>query len=246
MPADNSLFVILESVDSTNNYAMGQIRSGKALNGSAWFAIEQTEGKGRRGKVWEAEKGKNILLSIVVDTDFLQVYQQFQLSAAVALACYDFYKKLYVADAKIKWPNDLFWNDKKAGGILIENVINGSIWQWTVIGIGININQIHFSVEKYQPVSLQQITGKIYDVIDLGKQLYKNVMERLDQLKLNGFENMLEEYNSVLYKRGEKVKLKKGNIIFETTITGVSDLGQLQTFDTMQRNFEFNEIEWLL
>jgi len=204
MPAGSELFIILECVDSTNNYAMGQIHSGKAKDGNAWFAMEQTEGRGRRGKIWEANKGQNIVLSIVADTHFLQAYQQFQLSVAVSLSCYDFYKVYDNFNTKIKWPNDLFWNDRKAGGILIENVIKGNIWQWAVIGVGININQTDFSIEKYQPVSLKQITGQTYDVIECGRQLYRCVIKRLTELKSNGFDNMLTEYNSILYKRHEK------------------------------------------
>jgi BirA family biotin operon repressor/biotin-[acetyl-CoA-carboxylase] ligase len=246
MPADSDLFNILASVDSTNNYAMGQIHCGKAVHGNAWFAMEQTAGKGRRGRVWEAEKGKNITLSIVADTSFLQVYQQFQLSAAVAVGCYDFYKIFDNIDTKIKWPNDLFWNDKKAGGVLIENVINGNIWQWTVIGIGINVNQTNFSIEKNVPVSLKQITGQTYDVMALGKQLHESVLKKLEELRVNRFENILSEYNSILYKRNETIKLKKKNMVFETTITGVSEFGQLLTFDTIERSFDFDEVEWIL
>jgi BirA family biotin operon repressor/biotin-[acetyl-CoA-carboxylase] ligase len=246
MPADSGLFNILASVDSTNNYAMGQIHSGNAAHGDAWFAVEQTKGKGRRGKAWEADKGKNIMLSIVADVSFLQLYEQFQLSAAVALGCYDFYKIFDNIHTKIKWPNDLFWNDKKAGGVLIENVINGNIWQWTVIGIGININQTNFLVEENEPVSLKQITGQTYDVIALGKQLHESVIKRLEELRKNGFEEILLEYNSFLYKRNEKTKLKKENVVVETTITGVSKLGQLQTFDTIERSFDFDEVKWIL
>ena len=144
MPADTDFFVILKSVDSTNNYAMGKIHSGNARDGNAWFALEQTTGKGRRGKLWQAQNGQNILLSIVMDTLFLKVYEQFKISTVASLSCYDFFNDYAKNSVKIKWPNDLYWNDSKAGGILIENVISGNIWQWSVIGLGININQTVF------------------------------------------------------------------------------------------------------
>jgi len=246
MPSHTGSFVILDSVDSTNNYAMGQIHLGEARDGSVWFSMEQTHGKGRRGRIWQTEKGQNIIASLVADTSFLQVYQQFQLSAAVSLACYDFFKEYDNINTKIKWPNDLFWNDRKAGGVLIENVIKGNIWQWAVIGIGININQTDFSGVDNYPVSLKEITGQTYNVIELAKRLYINVMDRLNKLKMAGFDKMLEEYNRILYKRNEKIKLKKQNIIFETTLKGVSQLGQLQTIDSLDRNFDFDEVEWVL
>ncbi|MEO6328430.1 MAG: biotin--[acetyl-CoA-carboxylase] ligase [Ginsengibacter sp.] len=247
MSTNTGSFQILECVDSTNNYAMQKIYSHKASDGDAWFAMDQTNGKGRRGKHWAAQKGENIILSIAVTTLFLQVYEQFQLSVTVSIACYDLLKKYDNINTKIKWPNDIFWNDKKAGGILIENIIKGNIWQWSVIGIGININQTCFPFfEKNQPVSLKQITGKVFDPVELGKELYTHVISRLNDLKANKFENILEEYNGILYKRNEKVRLKKQNIIFETTIKDVSPLGQLQTVDSIERHFDFDEIEWLL
>lgn len=246
MNGSNGMFIILESVDSTNNYAMQQVHAGLARDGNAWFAIEQTKGKGRGARRWEANKGENIILSIAINTMWLRIYEQFQLSAAVSLACYDLFKNYDSAHTKIKWPNDIFWNDRKAGGILIENVIKGNIWQWSVIGIGINVNQTSFTIEKNQPVSLKEITGKEYDPVVLGRELHKHVIKRLNELKEHNFKRMLDEYNAVLYKKNERVKLKKQNIIFETTIKNVSDNGQLITVDTLERSFSFDEIEWML
>ena len=246
MPATAKPFIILTSVDSTNNYAMGMIREGSAKHGQAWFSYEQTLGKGRRGKVWKAEKGKNLILSIAVATGFLTVYQQFYLSITVSLGCVDFFKKYADDKTKIKWPNDIFWNDRKAGGILIENVIKGSSWQWSVIGIGININQTEFNLDTvFTPVSLKQITGKDYDVIELAKELHGSVLSRYEQLRNNGFEKMLAEYNQNLFGLNKKVKLKKDNAVFETTIKGVSSQGKLVTVGTIEREFDFDEVEWV-
>jgi BirA family biotin operon repressor/biotin-[acetyl-CoA-carboxylase] ligase len=225
---------------------MGMVRDGLAKHGEAWFSYEQTHGKGRRGKMWKAEKGKNIISTIVVSTRFLTVYQQFYLSVAVSLACLEFYKKYAGDETKIKWPNDIFWNDRKAGGILIENVVKGNDWQWAIIGIGININQTEFSVDGvFVPVSLKQITGREYDIIALANELYEMVMKQYDALKNNQFDKMLIEYNQILFGLNKKVKLKKDNIIFETTIKGVSEQGQLITYDAIKRQFGFGEVEWL-
>lgn len=237
---------ILASVDSTNNYAMGQVRNGLAKPGQAWFSYEQTHGKGRRGKVWKAEKGKNIILSIAVTTHFLTVYQQFQLSTAVSLGCIDFFIKYAGDETKIKWPNDIFWNDRKAGGILIENLVKGNDWQWAVIGIGLNINQTQFDLDNvFKPVSLKQITGKDFDVVALAAELYTDIIKRFEDLQKNGFEKMLFEYNEHLFRKDKKAKLKKDNAIFETTIKGVSAEGKLLTADTMEREFDFDEVEWV-
>ncbi|MEJ7672935.1 MAG: hypothetical protein WKF59_09525 [Chitinophagaceae bacterium] len=139
-----------------------------------------------------------------------------------------------------------FWNDRKAGGILIENVVKGNDWQWAVIGIGININQTEFSVDGvFVPVSLKQITGREYDVIALVNELYEMVMKKYDALKNNQFDKMLIEYNQILFGLDKKVKLKKDNIIFETTVKGVTPHGKLITYNSMEKQFDFDEVEWL-
>src|SRR6476659_5525725 len=102
MSAAANSFEILTSVDSTNNYAMALIRKGSVKHGQGWFSHEQTVGKGRRGKVWKTEKGKNIILSIAVATGFLTVYQQFHLSIAVSLGCIDLFKKYAGDESRIK------------------------------------------------------------------------------------------------------------------------------------------------
>ena len=246
MHSSANSFTILASVDSTNNYAMGAIRDGVAKHGGAWFSYEQTLGKGRRGKIWNTEKGKNVILSIAVRPAFLTVYQQFHLSCAVSLACFDFFKKYAGNPTKIKWPNDIFWNDRKAGGILIENIIKGNVWQWAVIGVGINVNQTNFNLHaSFPPVSLKQITGKEYDIVELGKELHAAILKRYEELQKNGVEKMLTEYNQYLFSLDKKVKLKKANIVFETTVKSVSPQGQLITVDTLERHFDFDEVVWL-
>ncbi|HEV8079844.1 MAG TPA: biotin--[acetyl-CoA-carboxylase] ligase [Chitinophagaceae bacterium] len=246
MPSAVNSITILNSVDSTNNYAMGLIRDGVAEQGDACFSYEQTQGKGRRGKVWKAEKGKNIILSIAVKTSFLTILKQFHLSVAASLGCIDFFKKHAGDETKIKWPNDIFWNDRKAGGILIENVVKGNNWQWAVIGVGININQTEFELDSvFTPVSLKQITGKEYNIIELAKELYEVLIHRIENLQNNRFEKMLIEYNQYLFSIDKKVKLKKDNVVFETTIKGVSPQGKLITADVIEREFDFDEVEWV-
>ncbi len=247
MPDNTPSFVILNSVDSTNNYAMGIVHSGLAVHGNAYFALEQTEGKGRRGKVWKSTKEQNIILSIIANTGFLTATHQFKLIAAVSLGCIDFLRKYVKENIKIKWPNDLFYNDTKAGGILIENVFKGKVWEWAVIGIGINVNQIEFPPDiSLHSISLKQIEGKDFDIISLGKHLRDCVLKRIEDLKQANFEITSKQYNAVLYQLNKKVKLKKKNIVFETIVRGVSSQGQLLTKDFMERSFDFDQVEWVL
>jgi len=116
---------ILESVDSTNNYAMAMVRTGLAKHGDGYFANAQLQGKGQRGKVWQTEPGTNIILSLAMRPLNLTLSRQFHFSAAIALAVRDFFDAYSGGDTTIKWPNDIYWRDRKAGGILIENIIVG-------------------------------------------------------------------------------------------------------------------------
>lgn len=237
-------FIILKTVDSTNNYAMAMVQNGLGISGDAVFALEQIHGKGRRNKVWKSAEKQGILLTIIKEMQWLPVLHQFRLSVAVALGCHDFVSKYIKENVKIKWPNDIFINDRKAGGILIENVIKGSLWQWSIIGIGLNVNQQNFESHDLQAASLRQLTGQVYGVVELGRKLHEDVLVRINQLQNGEFNEMLVEYNASLFARNKQVKLRKGNIVFETTIKNVSPSGELITNDAIERNFCFDEVEW--
>ena len=239
-------FKILDSVDSTNNYAMALVREGMAKHGMAFAAREQTAGKGQRGKSWQMQPGQSIAMSLTLKTGKLKVSHPFCLSMLVALAVNDLFKKYAGKETFIKWPNDLYWRDRKAGGILIETVFKGTEWKWSVVGIGLNINQSQFPKSLPNPVSLKQITGNDYDAIELAGILHELVMKRVEEFVAGSTDKIAKEYNRCLYKKDETVRLKKANAVFKTTIKGVSLQGQLLTQDTMERQFNFGEVEWVL
>jgi BirA family biotin operon repressor/biotin-[acetyl-CoA-carboxylase] ligase len=240
----DGFFTILDTVGSTNNYAMQQVYDGLAKHGMAWFAKEQTAGKGQRGKNWTGQKGKNIAMSLVLEPEKFKIASQFHLSALVALSCAEFLKTHAGGEIKIKWPNDLYWRDRKAGGILIENKLQGKIWKWAVVGIGINVNQDSFSQDLKHAISLKQVTGKTFDVIELAKQLQMLLMKNLKTGKT--MDETTQHYNKELYKKDEQVTLKKANIKFDTIIKSISAQGKLQTVDAIEREFDFGEVEWVL
>jgi BirA family biotin operon repressor/biotin-[acetyl-CoA-carboxylase] ligase len=239
-------FIEISSVDSTNNYAMQQVQKGIAQHGVAYFAHNQHSGKGQRGKQWHAAPGENIILSVVLDTSYLQVSKQFGLSMAIAMAAHDLFSSCALNNTSIKWPNDLYWCDRKAGGILIENIIRGKDWQWSIAGIGININQIIFESSVLNAVSLKQITGKIHHPVQLAKELCRHLDQRYNQLIHQGTKHLLPEYNSVLYKRNELVKLKKTNVLFEATIKEVNEYGQLIVEAGTKKVYTVGDIEWII
>lgn len=236
-------FIELLQVDSTNNYAFSLIKNGLAENGLAIFAHQQTNGKGQMGKAWQAQANNNIILSIIADISTIHLQNQFGLMAMAALGCYDFFNKYAIDKTAIKWSNDLYWNDKKAGGILIETV-NYQQKRFAIIGIGVNINQTAFDTNLPNPVSLKQITGKDFDVVELAKELCICIDKWYAVLMLNNEALLLKTYNNYLYKKNETVTLKKGNIKFNCTIKGVSEFGDLVVDTGFEQHFKFGEVVW--
>ncbi len=188
----------LPSIDSTNIYAMEQIKAGKAISGSCYNTPFQTHGKGQHGRVWESEKGQNLLCSYVLELKSLNPAKnwgpedQKGLSAAVAIGAKAFFGANAGDETLIKLPNDIYWRDRKAGGILIENSLRGTEWTWTVIGIGFNINQTSFSPDAPNPVSLRQITGRQWEIARLQTELSKALTKSIHDWILVGEEATIE------------------------------------------------------
>jgi BirA family biotin operon repressor/biotin-[acetyl-CoA-carboxylase] ligase len=188
----------LPSIDSTNIYAMEQIKAGKAISGSCYNTPFQTHGKGQHGRVWESEKGQNLLCSYVLELKSLNPSKnwgpedQKGLSAAVAIGAKAFFGAHAGEETLIKLPNDIYWRDRKAGGILIENSLRGTEWTWAVIGIGFNINQTSFSPDAPNPVSLRQITGRQWEIARLQTELSKALTESIQNWIQVGEEATIE------------------------------------------------------
>jgi BirA family transcriptional regulator, biotin operon repressor / biotin---[acetyl-CoA-carboxylase] ligase len=252
-------FIELQQVDSTNNYALAllngkvepqlPLRQGMPAHGTAIFAYEQTAGKGQYGKNWHSEKGENIMMSILLSTLTLKPADQFHLSICAAVSLFEFFSNYAGPGISIKWPNDLYTGIKKAGGILIENQLklkNGlAEWPWSVVGFGVNINQVLFPESLPGAISLKQVTGTDYDVIFLAKDLQRVFLHYADKLFAGEFEEVYKVYLAHLYKKNETVKLKKGNRVFEARIKTVLPSGKLVVQTGMDEEFSAGEIEWI-
>lgn len=239
-------FIKLNSVDSTNNYAMQKVKIGSANHGTAYFAYEQTAGKGQYDKHWLSGKGENIILSIVLEPRNFSVIRKFYLNVITALAAKNLFNKYTTDIIKIKWPNDIYWCDRKTAGILIENVVRGDKIIYSVAGMGININQTDFSAGLKNPASLKQITGKDYDVLKLAEELCLMLNEKYIQLLNGSVEDLLNEYNNNLYKKNAVVKFKKDAAIFEASIIAVDSKGRLIVKTSHEKAFEFGTLEWII
>ncbi len=230
----------LEETDSTNSY-LTRIASEKDLpEGTVAVARAQEQGKGQRGTRWESDRDKNLTLSILLKPRFLKPDEQFMLSKAVALGVREFiyhsaspFPRLSVstkeADGKIciKWPNDIYIGSKKIAGILIENSVNGNSLSQSVAGIGININQEHFSAALPNPTSLKVVAGKEFDLEECLEGVCSCIEGRYLLLRQNDFSKIDSEYLRNLYRFGEWAKYKHKDKELNAKITGVTKAGKL-------------------
>jgi BirA family transcriptional regulator, biotin operon repressor / biotin---[acetyl-CoA-carboxylase] ligase len=236
MPQSAFLFTMLDEVDSTNNYAMAKIAQGLAQHGEALFAKMQTAGKGQRGRNWQAEAGKNVILSVCIRPKGIFCNNPYLLSALAATTVAKVVQPLVNSRVFVKWPNDIYIDDRKAGGILIENQYKGKDWAWAVIGIGLNVNQTEFA-ELVHATSLKKLINADFNVVQIAQQL--------QQILLQFFEdeyNAADELNALLYKKDKVVKLKKENASFYTRIKHVNNIGELVTEDAIERTFKVGEV----
>ena len=146
----------LDSVDSTNDEARRHIS--EIDNLSVVSALEQTEGRGQHGNRWSSQPGENLTFSLVVKNFMIKANEQHAISQVTALSLVALLS-MYGIDARIKWPNDIYVGDEKICGILIENSLKGQEIDWSIIGIGLNVNQTEFPDDLPNPISMKLSTG---------------------------------------------------------------------------------------
>jgi BirA family biotin operon repressor/biotin-[acetyl-CoA-carboxylase] ligase len=238
---------ILDTVESTNNHAIQQIRNGNASHGDAWMAMVQTQGKGQRNRHWESLPGENILMSVVVRPGYMDRMSPFLFQALVAIACRDFLAKHIEIDVYVKWPNDIIINDRKAGGVLIENIYRGNSWDWAVVGLGINVNQVEFGGLSEKATSLKLALGKQYDVNELADGLRSFIISFLHKNESCSLEERLNLYQNVMYRLGSKVLFDQDGKKFHAIVLGVNQEGELRVeIDQKEQRWRHGMVNWLL
>ena len=210
------------------------------------MAEEQYAGRGQQQNGWHAEPGKNLTFSLLLKPGFLPINQQYDLTRAVSLGVYDALKPLLGDHLKIKWPNDIYYGDKKLGGILIENMIQGGQIKNSIIGIGLNINQETFPENLPNAVSLKQILHQDYDLKALLSEICRHIEAYYLSLKAERFLFVREKYLSRLYRLNEQHDFRSKGEVFSGIIRGVRDNGLL-VINNNSDEFEFSlkEIEFL-
>jgi BirA family transcriptional regulator, biotin operon repressor / biotin---[acetyl-CoA-carboxylase] ligase len=242
---DNPI-IKLESIDSTNNYATKHLIKESWAEGTVVVADVQLKGKGQQFNTWESEKGKNLLLSIVLYPSFLPVHFQFEISKVITLAVCDVIS-LFVENVSIKWPNDIYVGNKKIAGILIENAIIGSEFSHSIAGIGLNVNQQVFLSDAPNPVSLYQLKGIEFNREEVLNLLIHTFNKWYGMLKQKNFSEIDFAYLSRFYRLGVEAKYKDETGIFTGKIIGVNPIGQLMVEKSSGevKKYHFKEVEFL-
>ncbi len=218
-----------EELDSTNVYAMDLLAKTTPIDGTVISADHQTAGKGQYDRKWYSNKGENIIMSIILLPDFLKASQQIYLNIAIALGINDYLCRINTGFS-IKWPNDIYHQDSKIAGILIQNQLQGETIKGSIIGIGLNVNQTLFDPLLINPTSLKKITGIHFNLLAEMKELWTSIEQRYLMLKnesnysalKNDFEkNMFGINMSAEYRYNNQLKGEIG------IIKGINEFGKL-------------------
>ena len=237
----------LPSVNSTNEYALSLLSKNKPAEGTVISTSNQFAGRGQIGSGWESEPGKNIALSVILYPTFLPIAQQFLLNQSISLAVFDLVKEYFPQKTKIKWPNDIYIYKKKVAGILIQNSISGTQIRSSVVGIGINVNQVLFTSGAPNPTSFKLESGKELDIDKIISKLCHCIENRYLKLKSRNLVPLQADYLKHLYRYQKECTFQRPNgQIFTGIITGIADSGQLQVETTGKtETFGLKEIKFL-
>ena len=217
----------LDSVNSTNNYTATLI-NGNAAEGTVVITHEQTAGRGQRGNLWISEPGKNLTCTYLLRHKFLRISDKFILNKAIALAAAKAIQQFIPSnDVHIKWPNDIFLQNKKVAGILVETSMQGGHIVSCLAGIGINVNQQQFQAESGNPISICEVLEKELKLDDVLNALSENLEVLYLQLKAGKFENIDLSYNNLLWKKGETHTFYRDGIPFTAEVKCIDEQGCL-------------------
>lgn len=231
----------------STNVSLAEICSkGYTENLTSVYSSFQTDGRGQRGNKWESEDGKNLLFSFVVFPKELPAKEHFILLQITALALFDTLTE-YTDGISIKWPNDIYWMDKKICGTLIENDLSGINIERSISGTGVNLNQKLFRSDAPNPVSLSQITGKEYDIETVLHKIMTSASGYYRMYENGGSETIRRRYFNAIYRKDGFYWYKDNNGKFEATIEDIEKDGRfiLRDKDGNVRKYLFKEVEYV-
>lgn len=246
------MMIHLNETDSTNRYLQQlcqETGNNKVEEFTTVCADYQTAGKGQRGNSWEAAKGANLLFSFVCYPTFVPIRQQFVLSQLISLGIKETLDE-YCSDISIKWPNDIYWKEKKICGILIENDLQGNSIGRCISGIGLNINQEVFLSDAPNPISLKQITGKHYQRETILEKVMQRIEQSYQKLKEDSAyaSELATRYAASLFRREGLHCYQDKDGLFNACLVRVEADGRFVLMDEVnqERSYLFKEVQYVL
>lgn len=237
----------IDTVKSTNDELKKIISTEELPEGSLLWAKNQENGRGMGSNTWESEAGKNLTFSLLLRPSFLEASDMFLISKAISLGIIDYLNSLKDCFT-IKWPNDIYYCDKKVGGILIENQIQGSQIKYSIIGIGINVNQKFFTSQAPNPLSLISIFGESLSLEECLNNMTHQIGIWYDLLADGFYEKINQRYFDHLYRNKGYHEFKADNTSFMAKIKSVETDGQmvLKVKQDEIRKFYLKEVEFVI
>ncbi|MDR0748613.1 MAG: biotin--[acetyl-CoA-carboxylase] ligase [Tannerellaceae bacterium] len=237
--------ICLDETGSTNNYLRACLKKEHLPEGSVVVANYQTGGRGQTGNSWESSPGMNLLFSLVLYPEQLLINRQFVISQIASLAVKETLDA-YTSPVAIKWPNDIYLQNKKISGILIENDITGATVCRSIIGVGINLNQTLFESNAPNPVSLTQVTGLIYDKQDVLNRFLRIFYAYYLLVLQEKFTEIKNAYMQALYRKEGYHPFSDRAGSFSARIYDIETTGHLllQLENGEMRRYAFKEVSW--
>lgn len=241
--------IFLPQVNSTNSYAIEMLKNVNPVEGTVVHTAEQTNGRGQRGSVWKTEKTSNLTASLIVRPTFLDLKNQHYLYQISALACYDALAELLDSsqfDIKIKWPNDILVNKQKIAGILIENNVTNTQLSWSVVGVGINVNQTIFD-ETFNASSLKVLLDKDIEVDHILKLFCKYFEKHYLELKSDKLSRIKENYLKHFFRLNNWMDFEIDGNVKTMFVQGLSDEGLLWLKNKNDQSsfFDVKDVKWI-
>lgn len=238
--------IYLDQTDSTNRYLHDR-HDDDTTGMVAAVADYQTAGRGQGTHTWESAPGQNLLFSVLIHPQGVKAAEQFILSEVCALALKRVLDR-YAGDITLKWPNDIYWRNRKLSGTLIETAVSAAGLKRCIFGVGLNVNQRVFRSDAPNPVSLWQILGREVDRQRLLHELLDSLQQRLSRLYEGERTAFREAYHQALYRREGEHPYSDAAGMFTARIDHVADDGHLILIDTQgrERTYAFGEVKMII
>lgn len=234
----------MPSCHSTNEVATRLIRNEQVMEGTVVITDNQMAGRGQQGSSWEAEPGMNLTFSLILTPKSLELANHFMLNIIVSLGITDYLYRHDIVGVSIKWPNDIYHLNGKLGGILIQNTLKGQIIQYSVVGIGLNINQKEF--DNSGAYSVGHVVGKELDLHVELEDVLHSIESRYLQFKSGSLETLNHDYLDRMMWKDEVHTFEDEQGYFTGIIRGINSQGQLIIeCEDNERHFNFKEVTYI-